>query len=706
MSADGLARARGGGDLKPQNILVRSVSTREPDHSAVRLIDLGISAPLLRESAGRAVAQVEGTLAYMAPEQTGRINRQVDTRTDLYALGVTLYQSLTGELPFSSSDPLELIHAHIARPPRPADGVCPTVPRALAAIVGKLLAKEADARYQSARGLRADLARCLDAASAEQDFPLGTRDHAGELRVPQRLYGRDGELGALRESLERVQRGATEVVLIGGYAGVGKSALVKELGRTVAARGGLLLCGKFELLGRSTPYLALSRAFRELVPELLGLSAAALQVWRQELLQAVGRSGQLLVDLVPELERVLGPQPPVATGSAADAQVRFHLVLQDFVRAVAQRAHPLVLFIDDLQWADAASLTLLRTLLAEGGCGHLLFIGAYRDNEPGAVELLAPLVRAVAVAAREHGVTLHTKTLLPLLREHTAALLADALAQPPATIEPLAQRVHDKTQGNPFFVNQLLAYLQREELLRWDAVHGAWSWDLAGIDGLHVTDNVADFMLAQLAALPEPTRDTLSIAACIGGLVPLRTLATVCERQPVEVAAALWPAVRLGVLLPDSSDYRLLHSLEQLGADSAGADFDLCYRFLHDRLQQAACSLVTAEQQQAIHLRIARLLRAHTSPEAFAHDDQALFEIVDHFDKGEPPPAPERLTLITAYGPTLLSPDGQALARLAFLDGQPHQPVVAFTALLRLPQGVVPGSVTAYQWLKQHSHRW
>ncbi|MFO0577424.1 MAG: AAA family ATPase [Polyangia bacterium] len=623
-----MARARGESDLKPQNILVRSASTREPDRSAVRLIDLGISAPLLRESAGRAVTQVEGTLAYMAPEQTGRINRQVDTRTDLYALGVTVYQSLTGELPFSSSDPLELIHAHIARPPRPVDEVCPTVPRALAAIVGKLLAKEADARYQSARGLRADLARCLEAAGAEQEFPLGTDDHAGELRVPQRLYGRDGELAALRESLQRVQRGATEVVLIGGYAGVGKSALVKELGRTVAASGGLLLSGKFELLGRSTPYLALSRAFRELVPELLGLSAAALQLWRQELLQAVGRSGQLLVDRVPELERVLGPQPPVATGSAADAQVRFHLLMQDFVRAVAQRAHPLVLFIDDLQWADAASLALLRTLLAEGECGHLLFIGAYRDNEPGAVELLAPLLCAV----KDRGVPLHNRTLPPLLREHTVALLADALAQPPSTIEPLAQRVHDKTQGNPFFVNQLLAYLQREQLLRWDAVHGAWSWDLAGIDGLHVTDNVADFMLAQLAALPAPTRDTLSIAACIGGLVPLRTLATVCERQPVEVAAALWPAVRLGVLLPDSSDYRLLHSLEQLGADTAGADFDLCYRFLHDRLQQAAYSLVTTEQQQAIHLRIARLLRAHTSPESFAHDDQALFEIVDHFN--------------------------------------------------------------------------
>ena len=639
--ADALAALHTSGvlhkDVKPQNILVRA------DRSAARFIDLGIASPLTRESAAAAPAEaLEGTLAYMAPEQTGRINRVVDARADLYALGVTLYQILTGELPFRATDPLELIHAHIARAPQPASEKAPGVPRQVSAIVAKLLAKEPDERYQSARGVRADLAMCAAAAEhgIEMDFALAAQDRAGELRVPQRLYGRQEELRVLRAALARAQRGTTEVFLIGGYAGVGKSALVGELRRELyrgPASSGLLLTGKFEQLGQGTPYLAFARALQDLVPQLLGLDALALAGFQSDLARAVGTSGQLLLDLVPELARVLGPQPAVPQVSAQDAQARFQLLVHRFVAALAQRAQPLVLFIDDLQWADAASLSLLHSLLAEGDCGPLLFIGAYRDGESDGAGVLAPLLHAL----RTHGASLTERTLQPLSPAHTAELIGDALALPPEQAEPLARHVHDKTQGNPFFVNQLLGYLHREGLLQPDPDSGAWSWDLPRIDALQVTDNVGSFMGALLGTLPAATRRALALSSCLGGQLTLRTLAAVCESRPVEVAADLWPAVRQGMLLPIGGEYRLLHSLDGFtgepglgepglgegdGLDAAG--LDVSYRFLHDRVQQAAYALVPPEERTATHLRIARLLRAHGS----TRFDQSLFEIADHYN--------------------------------------------------------------------------
>ncbi|WP_437683528.1 AAA family ATPase [Sorangium sp. So ce131] len=610
-------------DVKPHNILV------DPDTLDVHFTCFGI-ATLLPQETQQAISPeaLEGTLAYMSPEQTGRMNRFIDRRTDLYSLGVTFYEMLTGALPFGESEPMDLIHGHIARTPAPPHERAPGVPEAVSRIVMKLLAKNAEDRYQSAYGVAADLDLCLRQLSATgtiEPFALGRRDVPDTLRIPQKLYGRAEEERALLAAFQRAADGAGELVLVSGYSGMGKSALVNEIQKAIAERGGYFAAGKFEHLNRSVPYASLARAFRELIRHVVTERPERLSRWRGDLHVALGGSGQLLVDIIPELQWIVGPQPPAPPLGPAESQGRFHAVFKAFVRVFARAEHPLVLFLDDLQWADPASLKLLQVLAADPERAHLLVIGAYRDNE---VHEGHPLRLALGEIERA-GAPIREITLKPLALADVVALLADALSAVRADVEPLARVVFERTRSNPFFVRQFLGALHAEGLLRFEA--GAWTWDLDRIRSRPVTDNVVDFMARKIRELEPDLVRVLKLAACIGHQFDLRTLAVIDERPPHETVAALWKVLQEGLISPVDADYRLAHAGDAEARNSL--DWRVHYRFLHDRVQQAAYSLIEEGRKREVHLRIGRLMLA--SAEGAAREE-ALFDIVNHINIGAP----------------------------------------------------------------------
>ncbi|WP_437791701.1 AAA family ATPase [Sorangium sp. So ce693] len=591
-------------DIKPQNLLWN------PSSDEVKITDLGIACRLPCESQDVVHnGLIEGTLAYMAPEQTGRMNRRLDERTDLYSLGVTFYEMLTGALPFRASDPVEWVYCHIAQSPVPPHALVPSIPPVLSAVVLKLLSKAAEERYQSAAGLRHDLDECFArwrASRAIQPFALGGRDLSDRFRVPQRLYGREREVEALLAAFERVvANGRPELALVSGYSGIGKSSLVAELHRPVVRERGFFLSGKFDQTTRDVPYLPFLQAFRALFQEILGATEEQVARWRRHLREALGQDGGLLADVLPELTLLLGPQPPVPELPATEAQSRLLAALQRFVAACARKEHPVALFLDDLQWADAASLLLLEQLATYAEPEYLLLIGAYRDNEVGPAHPL----RLTLAEARRRGAAVSELVLAPLSAAHVGALVAEAVHAPEAQVEPLSQLVYEKTAGNPFFVLQFLCELHQEGLITLDAERRAWRWDIAAIRDKGFTDNVVELMVGKLKRLSIPARDALKLAACIGNTLDLDPLAIIARRPAEELRDALGEAVREGLLLRRGSGYR----------------------FLHDRVQQAAYSLIPPEQLAEVHLCIGQLLvKAQRADER----EDTLFEIVGHLNRG------------------------------------------------------------------------
>ncbi|XXY48996.1 AAA family ATPase [Sorangium sp. So ce269] len=613
-------------DIKPHNILVQM-----DGQLSVKLADFGIATRLSQETQrAHAPDALEGTLLYMAPEQTGRMNRVVDRRTDLYSFGATLYELLTGAPPFPLTDPLELVHSHIARTPPSPRALAPEVPEVLSDIVMKLLSKAAEDRYQSARGLKHDLSACLarlESTGRAAPFPLGQQDASGELRLPQKLYGRDAELSTLVSAALRTASGAAELLLISGHAGVGKSALVGELPRilTRERRSFLLAAGKFEELSRGTPYVGVARVLQDIVRQILAEPAEAVARERAALLRAVGQGGQVLVELVPELQLLLGPQPPVPELGPIEAQNRFALVFQRFFRALTAE-RPLCLFLDDLQWADPASLKLLPLLLSdqasglsERATGHLLVVGAYRAGEVDAAHPLATMLEALSKA----GGLVRTLDLAPLSAADVTRFVADALACDEERAAPLARLVLERTGGNPFFLSQLLLALHEDGLLAFDEREGAFSWELDRIRDRGLTGDVVALMAGKIERLAPGTQRVLELAACIGHEFTLKMLATLHGRSPVETGRDLWEALREGLVLPEDPEYRLLYD------DSTAASFDVSYRFLHDRIQQAAYALVDGELREEAHLRIGRLLLAKGDRDI---DEDHLFGALRHLN--------------------------------------------------------------------------
>ncbi|MER9972050.1 serine/threonine-protein kinase PknK, partial [Mesorhizobium sp. M0060] len=591
-------------NLKPANILV------DLESGGVWLTGFGIASRLPRERQAPAPPEIiAGTLAYMAPEQTGRMNRSIDARSDLYSLGITFYEMLTGTLPFTAADPMEWVHCHIARQPVPPDERVAGIPRPLAAIVMKLLAKTAEDRYQTAAGVEADLRRCLSAWEAHRRidaFPLGAQDASDRLLIPEKLYGRGAEIDTLVVAFDRVMtRGATELVLVSGHAGIGKSSLVNELHKQLVPSRGLFAAGKFDQYKRNIPYATLAQAFQGLVDQILSKSDVEMSRWRSALLDALGPNGQLMVNLIPELALIIGEQSPVPELPPQDRQNRFQLVFRRFLGVFARPEHPLALFLDDLQWLDTATLDLIEHLVTHPEVRHLLLVGAYRDNE---VSPSHPLARMLATI-RGAGGRVQEILLASLMPDDVERLLADALHIEPGRARSLAALVFEKTDGNPFFTIQFLMALAEEALLAFDPGTEAWTWDLPRISAKGFTDNVADLMAAKLSRLPHATQKALGQLACLGNVAESPTLALVHGGTEEAMHAALWEAVHAGLVLRSGSTYT----------------------FLHDRIQEAAYALIGKGERAMAHLRIGRLLAARTTSE---EPEDSIFDIVNQFDRG------------------------------------------------------------------------
>jgi PAS domain S-box-containing protein len=591
-------------DLKPTNILVNAAGE-------VRFTGFGIASRLSRERQALELPEtIAGTLAYMAPEQTGRMNRSIDSRSDLYSIGVTLYQLLTGTLPFTAADPMEWVHCHIARRAVPPAELVKAVPAAVSAIIMKLLAKTPEQRYQTAAGLESDLQRCLAAWQAQRRiefFPLGENDRPDRLLIPERLYGREREVETLLASFGRVvNSGARELVLISGYSGVGKSALVQELHTALVLGGGLFASGKFDQHKRDIPYAALAQAFQSLIRHLLAKSEADLSSWREALREALHPLGRLIVDLVPELQLIIGEQPPVPEVPPHDAQRRFQLVFRRFIGVFARPEHPLALFLDDLQWLDVATLDLIEDLSVRSDLRHLLLIGAYRYNEVGAAHPLRQKLNAI----RHTEAPLRRIRLAPLAHDNVAQITADTLRCEPMRVAPLAQLLHEKTGGNPFFLTQFLYTLAEEGLLAFDHDKARWCWDLSRIHAKGYTENVADLMVAKLSGLPDGARKTLLELASLGNSAEVATLSLVHGTSEQQVHADLREAVRLELI-------------ERV---------DSSYKFVHDRVQDAAYGLGRPEDKPALHLRIGMALARCTGLED--ETSEQLYVIANQLNRG------------------------------------------------------------------------
>ncbi|WP_026082445.1 AAA family ATPase [Mastigocladopsis repens] len=684
-------------DINPSNIVLN------PKTGLLKIIDFGIATVLTRENPTfKNPNVIEGTLAYMSPEQTGRMNRTLDYRTDFYSLGVTFYELLTGKLPFATDDVLELVHCHIAQQPLPPHIVNSEIPLIVSDIVMKLMAKNAEQRYQSAWGLLADLEECLSQIQRNgkiTEFPLFSLDISDKFQIPQKLYGRETEIATLLTAFERVASlqekrvserqqwqvevsyplsahhspfpSHSEMMLVTGYAGIGKSALVQEVYKPITQKRGYFIVGKFDQLGRNVPYSALVNAFQRLVRQLLSETEVQLQKWREKILAAVGANGQVIIDFIPEVELIIGKQLAVPELGPTASQNRFNLVFQNFIRVFCSQEHPLVIFLDDLQWVDSATLKLIELMMTDSETQYLFFIGAYRDNEVNPTHGLMMTLEEL----RKQGATINSVTLAPLELEPMCHLLAETLHSDISTARPLAELVLHKTLGNPFFINEFLKTLHTENLITFQSPHfgnkgGFWQWNLEQIKAKNITDNVVELMIGKLKKLPDVTQHILQLAACVGTDFDLNTLSMICEKSQSEIFTDLLLAVHDGLILPTSElDEALLIQN---------------YQFLHDRVQQSAYALIDENQKQGVHLQIGRNLLQNTSSQTLS---DRLFEIVDHLNFG--------VALITHPA------ERDEIARLNLLAGRKAKAATAYNAAKRyLTTGIE--LLTASSWQRQY----
>ncbi|WP_096582724.1 AAA family ATPase [Tolypothrix tenuis] len=645
-------------DIKPSNILIN------PETKQVKLIDFSIASLLPRETQTLINPNVlEGTLAYISPEQTGRMNRGIDYRTDFYSLGVTFYELLTGELPFSYHDAMELVHSHLAKIPRLIAEIRPDIPSILSKIVSKLMAKNAEDRYQSALGLKFDLEKCLiqlRETGEIGEFEIGQRDLCDRFIIPDKLYGREGEVQTLLEAFERVSQGTTEMMLVAGFSGIGKTAVVNEVHKPIVRQRGYFIKGKFDQFNRNIPFSAFVQAFRDLMGQLLTESDTQLQHWKNQISAALGENAQVIVELIPELEQIIGAQPPAPQLSGTAAQNRFNLLFQKFIQVFSIPAHPLVMFVDDLQWADSASLNLIQVLMSESQTGCLLLLGAYRDNEVFAAHPLMLTLNDM----EKTGAKIHTITLQPLNFTSLNHLIADTLHAPTSVVKPLTELVIQKTQGNPFFATQFLKALHQDQLITFDWGAGHWQCDIVQVREAALTDDVVEFMAQQLQKLPVATQEILKLAACIGNEFDLKTLALVGQESIVETATCLWNALQSGLILPQTEIYKFFVGTENQGVNQDNGEI-FVYKFLHDRVQQAAYSLIPEDQKQTTHVKIGRLLWSNT-PEAAI--EEQVFAIANQLNIG----------LEQFHEPQ----ERHQLSRLNFIAGKKAKDSTAYNAAL------------------------
>ncbi|MCY7382400.1 MAG: AAA family ATPase [Microcoleus sp. CAN_BIN18] len=628
-------------DIKPSNIII------SPDFEQVKITDFSMATRLSREVHQNSNTTVlEGTLAYISPEQTGRMNRDLDYRTDLYSLGITFYEMLTGELPFNSTDPLELIHSHIAVTPVPPHQLNNEVPQMVSSIVMKLLAKNAEDRYQSAFGVKADLENCLNQLQTTgkiESFIPGRIDKSGQFLIPQKLYGRTKEVADLMAAFERVSFGKSEMVLVSGYSGIGKTSIVNEIHKPIVRQRGYFIAGKFDQFKRDIPYAGITQAFESLMQQLLTTSSDELAIWKQKLLSKLGQSGGIIIAVVHSVELIIGSQPAVPQLGPTEFQNCFHRLFKEFLNVFAQAEHPLVLFLDDLQWADSASLKLIQELVTDLDSRFFLLIGAYRDNE---VNSTHPLVQTVE-KIQQTGAQVHNIIIPYLELKSVTELVRDTLGNETEKLKSLAELIFNKTGGNPFFITQLISTFHSEKLLAFDFNLGAWQWDIGEIAAAGIADySVVELVARNIQQLPEETQQVLKLAACMGNRFSLEHLAIVREKSSSETAADLWDALQAGLILPMSDAYKIpLLDQEIVKKYQTGEtpipqnnqnhpaiiQRSIDYRFLHDRVQQATYSLIPDSQKKQTHLKIGSLLLNSTPPSEIAEN---IFDIVNQLNIG------------------------------------------------------------------------
>ncbi|VXD11523.1 AAA family ATPase [Planktothrix paucivesiculata] len=612
-------------DINPSNIIFN------PTTGQVKIIDFGISTQLTQENTSLKNPNIlEGTLAYVSPEQTGRMNCSLDYRTDFYSLGVTFYELLTYQLPFETTDALELVHCHIAKQPLDPSKINSDIPQVVSDMVMKLMAKTAEKRYQSAFGIKSDLEKCLNQlqdSGTISNFVLATQDISDKFQLPQKLYGREQEIEQLLTVFARV-RYQRQMILIAGYSGVGKTALVQEIYKPITEKRGYFISGKFDQYQRDIPYSAVVSAFQSLVKQLLTESEVELRQWREKLLTALGVNGQVIIEVIPEIELIIGKQPPINRLNANQSQNRFNLVFQNFIQVFTQPEHPLVLFIDDLQWADGASLSLIQVLMRVNSPG-LFFIGAYRDQE---VTPAHPLMLTLDKITQQ-GIIIDHIYLSALDESNTVKFIADLINCDQESVRELANLVHLKTGGNPFFMNEFLKSLYMEGLLSFDYRDLKWQWNLEQIKSRNFTDNVVEFMTEKIKSLPESTQNILTLSACIGNQFDLETLALITQKEIETIIGDLYGAMAENLVTPivNMIDIELVLAKKQFLPKSLEIREikSVTYQFNHDRIQQAAYGLIEDSKKYYFHQKIGQLILKNTTLEG---RDEKIFDIVNQLN--------------------------------------------------------------------------
>ena len=607
-------------DLKPANILVNA------DHSIVKITNFASASLLLGERPELLQPDaLEGSLSYISPEQTGRLNRSTDFRSDLYSLGIIYYEMVTGQVPFVTDDPVNLIYQHLTTEPVPPMGI----PRPISDLIMKCLAKHAEDRYQSAYGIKHDLEVCLRQLEEQghiQDFEVGQADRSEHFHLSDILYGREQELRSLQAAFAGVCNGECQAVFVSGSSGVGKSSLVEELKRIVLQEHGFFIAGKFDQRTQS-PYQGILQALEQLIRQLLAESEASITVWREKLYQVVGSRLQVLIEVLPVLKLIVGEQPPIGLLPTWESQNRLQSAIQNLMRVMATRERPLVLFVDDLQWADQASLNLITLLLSECNVTNMLVIGNYRDDEALAKEQVISMIRNL----REKGALLHEIHLQELNGAQVQRLIADTLHGASDECVSLAQAVMERSGGNPFFVKQFLQSLHARGFVHVEESSGEWRWDLDAIRQLEVSSSQVDFMLSKIRELPASVQGVLKAASCLGSSFDLQMLRVGVERDLAELAVDLLRALEEGLLSTKGSDYQWLYVLRDGTQEVEWLDMSrVAFHFPHDRVQQAAYELLSEEERLGTHLKVGRWL---TEQNRSGATEDRLFERVHHLNE-------------------------------------------------------------------------
>ncbi len=649
-------------DLNPRNILIAK-------DKSVKIIDFGNSTKLnIKMLEMSNPKRLEGTLAYISPEQTGRMNRVVDFRSDLYSIGIIMYRILTGRLPFENKDALELVHCHIARNADPVSSVNPEIPPVLSAIVEKLMSKNAEDRYQSASGLKYDLELCLQNLTDSghiNDFELQQNDVSGRLLFPDKLYGREQEIDDLMAAFRRASDGYTELVTVSGYSGIGKSALINELHQPVTTGNGRFISGKFDQLQRSIPHYAFINGVEQLVDNLLTHDEEDLRNIKTNILDAVGDNGGVLTSAIPSLELLIGKQDPAPALPPIEAQNRFNWTFEQFIYAIASKDSPLVIFVDDMQWADPASLDLLNALATSLHGKYLLLICAYRSNEVNSDHPLTKTLESIEASR----VPITKLELRNLSEKALNELISDALHCGPWYAEELSKIVFHKTKGNCFYALELLKSLYREDILRFDHDRKAWVWDAEEIAKKSVSENVGELLAEKAAQYSPQTQKVLKIAACVGNTFDLKILSKIHGKNYSETLSDLWKIMEDGWIIPMDTTYKYVG----VGVDAQGPNPR--FRFSHDRVQEVATQLLPNMERSELNLSIGRAMLNDST----LSREEVLFEIANQFSLAEEllTDPKERATVCEIN----IEAAGKAESSAAFVQAQSY----AETAIRLLP---------------------